>query len=350
MDRRQSLRLLGQGLLLSSAACWSSPSLAGKKQDKRPLGLLVPLTGPRAVLGHSMQEAALLAKIAAKDNDGELLVLDTAGTPAGAAEAARQALAKGAGIVLGPLFSDEAAAAAAQIGGKVPVVAFTNNIGAKLSGAHVFGITPSQSTTAVLRYARTRGVRDLLVIGDGADWSNAVRAAALNSQGELGMDVRALDVRDGQPLPDAGQVPAAVLIPGGGPELLAAAKNLRGLGVQLLATMQGLDYRPVALEALDGAWLSSVDPESFADFSSAYEARSGGNPGAIAALAYDATMIAEKLRAADRLDRAGLLDPAGFDCITGPVRFRTDGSCARQFAIVVAGPDGYEKVAVSQGT
>ena len=35
--------------------------------------------------------------------------------------------------------------------------------------------------------------------------------------------------------------------------------------------------------------------------------------------------------------------------ILGPVRFRTDGSCARSFAILLAGRDGYSKVAVSQG-
>lgn len=350
MNRRQSLALLGPGLLLSSAALHTPSWAAGKKKDKRPLVLLVPLTGSRAALGHIMQEAALLAKIAAKDGEGELIVLDTAGTPLGAAKAAKEALARDAGIVLGPVFADEASAAAAAVGGKVPVIVFTNDSRARLSGAHVFGITPGQATTAVLRYARTRGVRDLLVIGDGTPWSDAARASALDSQGELGMNVRAIEVRPDQPLPDAGDVPAAVLIPGGGDTLLAAARNLRGTGAQLLATIQGLDYRPAALDALDGAWIASVDPDQFNSFATAFEARNGGDPGAIAALAYDAVLIAQKLREADALDRAGLLNPSGFECVTGPVRFRTDGSCARQFAILVAGADGYSKVAVSQGT
>ena len=151
-------------------------------------------------------------------------------------------------------------------------------------------------------------------------------------------------------MPQAGDAPDAVLIPGSGETLIAAARNLTDTGVQLLATVQGVDNRPAALAALNGAWLASVDPDGFGAFAGAYEARNGGDPGAISALAYDAMTISEKLRQAHAIDRAGLLNSEGFDCITGPVRFRTDGSCARQFAILVAGPDGYEKVAVSQGT
>ena len=55
------------------------------------------------------------------------------------------------------------------------------------------------------------------------------------------------------------------------------------------------------------------------------------------------------MRAAGTLGREGLLDGKGFRCVTGPVRFRTDGSVARDFAILVARARGYEPVAVSSG-
>ena len=55
------------------------------------------------------------------------------------------------------------------------------------------------------------------------------------------------------------------------------------------------------------------------------------------------------LRGAGTLNRDGLLAERGFDCVTGPVRFRTDGSCARELAILVAGNGGYAKVATSRG-
>ena len=69
----------------------------------------------------------------------------------------------------------------------------------------------------------------------------------------------------------------------------------------------------------------------------------------IAALAYDAAGIANTLRDARTLSAEGLLDAKGFQCVTGPVRFRTDGSVARDLAILVARPDRYETVAMSSG-
>ena len=185
MNRREVLGLARTTLLLSSATLAASPLLAAKreKRDMRPAALLVPLTGPRASLGSSMQSAAMLAKITANGLDGDLIVLDTGGSAQGAASAAAQAMKRGAAIILGPIFADEVRAAAAAVAGKVPLIAFTNDSGVQGSGAHVFGITASQSTTAVLRYARSRGVRRVIVIGDGSPWSNAAGAAATGLAG-----------------------------------------------------------------------------------------------------------------------------------------------------------------------
>ena len=134
------------------------------------------------------------------------------------------------------------------------------------------------------------------------------------------------------------------------PPLLAAARALKDTGVQLLGTFQGLDHRPQALEALDGAWLASPDPATFGTFASEFAARNGGAPGTIAALAYDAAGIANALRGSNKLNTEGLLSATGFHGVTGPVRFRTDGSVARDFAILVARKTGYEPVAVSSGS
>jgi hypothetical protein len=139
-------------------------------------------------------------------------------------------------------------------------------------------------------------------------------------------------------------------VPGSGEAVLAAARNLKDTGVQLLGTLQALDHRPVALEALRDAWLASPDPTAFGTFAGEFAARNGGSPGAIAALAYDAAGIANSLREANNLTGEGLLGSAGFACVTGPVRFRTDGSVARDFAILVARAGGYEPVAVSSGS
>lgn len=348
MHRRDALRLLKSGLVVSAASLVLPSSLAvaaKKKRDKRPIALLLPLTGERAALGLSMERAARLA-----ESDAALTIaLDTGGTAAGAQAAALAAVKRKAALILGPITSAEAQAASAAVAGRLPVIAFTNDANAGASGAYVFGLTPAQTTSSVLRYARSRGVRRVVVVGDGSPWSNAAGAVADRLQGELGLDIRAITVTEGQPLPAAGDAPDAVLIPGSGDAVLAAARNLKDSGIQLLATVQALDNRPAALSALEGAWIAAPDPAKFGTFSAEYEAKNGGGAGALAALAYDAATIARRLRDAGTLDRAGLLGGEGFDCVMGKVRFRTDGSCARDLAILVAGPGGYESVATSRG-
>jgi branched-chain amino acid transport system substrate-binding protein len=347
MDRRSLLRLLQSGLVASASVALPSHAFASaeKKKDKRPVALLVPLTGPRASLGSSMRQAALLA-----ENGQYVLSFDTGGTAAGAAAAAALALRGRPALVLGPLSAEEVPAVTSTIAGRVPIIAFSNDAVLRSPGTYIFGITAGQVTSAILRYARSRGVKSVVVIDDGSPWSAAASLAAGQLEGELGIRLRVLEVKSGQPLPVAGDAPDAVLLPGSGEKVLAAARGLKDSGIQILGTLQGIDNRPEALEALDGGWIASPDPVAFGTFAGEFQARNGGAAGTITALAYDAAGIANALRNANTLNAQGLLDSKGFRCVTGPVRFRTDGSVARDFAILVARPHGYEPVAVSSGS
>lgn len=334
-SRRSTLHLLRDAVLLSSVASVASPLMAAKR-SKRSAALLVPLTGDRAALGLSIRNAAMLAE----SDAAALAVIDTGGTAAGAASAARAAVKRGAAMLLGPLSAAETRAVAAAV--SVPVVALTNDAAARGGSAFVFGITPAQATAAILGYARSRGVRRIVAVDDGTPWSQASVAAARAAEADLGLTI--------VPVTDATIPPGiegdAAFVPG---SAVAIAPLLRNRGMQLLATMQTLDYRPDALTALEGAWIASPDPAKFGAFATAYAARNGGRPGAIAALGNDAALIAKALRDSDQMTREGVLREAGFDGVTGPVRFRSDGSCARDFAILVPTNGVYEKVAESRG-
>jgi hypothetical protein len=141
-----------------------------------------------------------------------------------------------------------------------------------------------------------------------------------------------------------GGLPDALLLCEGGATALSAARMATGLGIQLLATVQAADDRPVALSALDGAWIAAPDPAALAAFAE----RHGGAPGLIAALAHDAATIAATLASGGRSDRARLL-ATGFDGITGALRFRADGSAARELAVLVVSPGGVSVVDRSVG-
>ena len=345
-DRRRALASLRSGLILCAAASVVPyPSFAARAK-RQPVALLVPLTGASATIGISMQRAATLAQPAASRND-ELIVLDTQGTPAGATAAAAQALRRGARMILGPLFAAEVRPVVAAVAGRIPVLSFSNDATLLESGAFLLGITAPQLTAALLRYARGRGVRSVALLGGDSPWSRQSFDTALRLAPELGLTLRTTDA----PAPEAllavlrkgngGVLPDAVLLPEGSAPFVAAARALRGSEVQLLGTLQALDYAPAALAALDGAWLAAPDPAGFADFARNYEARNGSAPGAIAALAFDAMGIVSAMRAAGVVDRGALLAPAGFRGVAGAVRFRADGSCTRELAILVANPAGY---------
>ncbi len=278
----------------------------------------------------------------AQTDAAALTVLDTGGGAAGAVRAAQAAVKGGAQMLLGPLFAAETRAVAAAVA--VPVLALTNDAAAQGGAAFVLGITPAQATSAILGYARSRGVRRVLAIDDGSPWARACVAAAKAAEADLALGITAITLNGGA-LP-AGLEADAAFVPGAA---VALAPVLKTRGLQLLATVQALDYRPDAVTALEGAWIASPDPERFATFASAYAARNGGRPGAIAALGHDAALIAKTLGDADQMTREGVLREAGFDCVTGRVRFRSDGSAARDFAILVPTNGVYDKVAESRG-
>jgi len=330
--------------VLGSASSLVSPLLAApaKKAKRARAALLLPLSGASATLGISMQRAAMLAQSpGAKAED--IILLDTGGTAAGAAAATTRALRGGARIILGPLFAEESRAAAQVAmasGGAVPVLSFSNDESLIGSGAFLIGITAGQSVTAILRYARMRGVRRVAVLGGSSRWATQGVAAAERLRGAAGLDVQLLPAgTTAERLPAAlrGMQPDALLVTEEGDMLRQAARALSGTGLQLLGTAQALDLPP---QDIAGAWASGVDPDALSDFAARYGGGTLNAPGSIAALAYDGMTIVEALRAGGVVDRAALL-ARPFPVVTGPIRFAADGSAARELTVLVAGQDGY---------
>ncbi len=287
-----------------------------------------------------MQRAAMLALSPLAKAD-ETILLDTGGTAAGAAIATAQAIKGGARLIVGPLFAEESRAAARAAGG-VPVLSFSNDEDLIGSGAFLLGITAGQSVTAVLRYARGRGVKRIAVLGGPSRWSAQGNAAAERLRGAAGLDVTMLPVGTAAAdlpatLRRAGQ-PDALLVTEGGDALRLAARALAGSGLQLIGTQQALDLPP---QDISGAWLSGPNPATLSDFASRYQAGTANGPGLIAALAFDAMTIVEALRSGGVVDRSALIAAPSFAVTTGPIRFAADGSAARELAILVAERDGY---------
>jgi ABC-type branched-subunit amino acid transport system substrate-binding protein len=157
------------GLLLGLSAC-ATDRVAPPTETAQPsepveqlppevrVGLLLPLSGPAEALGRDMLDAAQMALFDVGENKLVLLPRDTAGTPAGARQAATQVIDEGAEVILGPLFASAVAAVsplAAQA--DIRVLAFSNDASVASDGTFLLGFRPEEQVRRVVDYALTSG-------------------------------------------------------------------------------------------------------------------------------------------------------------------------------------------------
>lgn len=342
-------------------ACAARPS--GGKGGTGKAALLLPLTGSQAALGGMMAEAATLAQ-AGSDTGLTLDRFDTGGTAEGAATAARMALDARAQVIIGPLFSAASGAAARIVGGRIPIISFSNNSQLRSRGyapageasqrpeqLFQIGLEPLQLISAIVRYAQSRGIARIgLMAESGAAWDSAVQAGAqgmIEGGGKLSVtdvlnitpDMRTADMMTGLRARD-GTTPDAVLIPSQGTIFDRLAPALMAEGIQPLTLLQGYALP----DSLGGAWAAAPDPKGFFQFAELFRARFGMSPGYLTALAHDAVLIARQLAEANMLTAAGLTRAEGFAGVGGRYRFSADGFCRRDLVILADGRDGPEIV------
>lgn len=317
------------------------------------MSLLLPLTGRAAGIGQTMANATQLA-LGTGDRIIDLDIVDTQGRPAVAAEAAVSAVGDGSQLILGPLFGNEVPSVMAAIDGRVPLVTFSNDAMLADQGAFVFGITPTQSVSAILRYARDRGIRRFAVVTEPGDLGLRAAEAARDVAPEVGLVLTSsLTIEaslergaliDRLRTDGNGRLPDAILLPGGGNHLGQLAELFVGTGMQMLGTVQWSRQSLTNMPALGDAWFAAPDPREFSTFAEAYQASYGGEPGILAGLAFDAMAMARNLALSNDLQRSGITLPTGFSGVVGDFRFRQDGHCERDMAILSVGSSGVRVV------
>nr|WP_231869511.1 penicillin-binding protein activator [Acetobacter malorum] len=168
--RKAGMVVLGTvGLAMAGCADQSGPGAATgpqapKAATSHKIGVLLPLTGPNAALGHELLAGAQLALAengtSTAPGQASALQMDVHDTAAvgGASAAATAAAEAGDGIILGPLTAvDTAAAAPAAQSASMPVLAFTSDVGQARNGVWVMGITPEDQVERLVATARQEG-------------------------------------------------------------------------------------------------------------------------------------------------------------------------------------------------
>ena len=367
----------------------SAPAAPLAAGESLKVAVLLPLSGQGAALGKALLNAAELALFDVNDEHLALLPRDTAGTPEGAAQAARDAIGQGARLILGPFFAAEVSAVAplARAAG-INVVAFSTDERVAGQGVFLMGFLPRTQVLRVVSYAHDQGLNRFAAIVPGSPYGDtisvALRDAVMQAGGEVG-DIESYDPAAGgaaavvrqlghydsrhaaieaqrKALEKKGDEVSkqalrrldaqegvgslgfdAIMLPEGGERLLALAPLLPYYDIdpaeaRLLGTGLWDDPRLGKEPSLIGGWYAAPDPATRADFEARYAKLFGaGNPPRIATLGYDATALAAALERAPNgpdFSATALTNRDGFNGLDGIFRFRADGLNERGLAVL----------------
>lgn len=320
------------------------------------VALLVPKSSQTAgALGRSLENAARLALADLDGADIDLAVYDTFGSPQGAENAAKRAVAEGARIFIGPLFAENAAAVgrvAAESG--INVLTFSNN--PAIAGGNVFllGNTFESTADRLVSYAVSQGKGSIFVIA-ASDPAEQIGAQAIQSAAQ----------RNGARIAGAAAFPLSQQ--GVVNAVPAIARSYRASGAQTvfvtsgttgalpflsellpengitpanaqLVGLQRLDVpsSALSLKGLQGAWFAIPSPGLTSQFDNRYRSAFGSSPTPIAGLAYDGVAAVGALVASGRsnaLTVRSLTQRAGFAGVNGPFRFLPSGNNQRGLAV-----------------
>lgn len=326
------------------------------------VALLLPYgTGDqgREQIAHSLENAARLAQSDLRNAQVDLVVYPTAGSTAGGAAAASQAVSEGAKIILGPLFSTETAGAEAPAAAAgLTVISFSNNPSVAGSNVYILGTTFENTADRLIAYGQSQGLGPFGVVYpsglEGETARDAVQAAATaRGASVVASEAYSLSVSGiqsaaaptAQALLSAG-ANGIILTDGPTGGLSFIADALRGNGVtpdrgQFLG-MQRWDISAEALQvpSLQGGVFAAPDPALVNAFVGRYRAVYGEAPHELAGLAYDGVaavgaLIAEaRSQGGSPFSTGRLTQSSGFAGVSGPFRFLPSGRVQRNLAIV----------------
>ncbi|MFU7528681.1 penicillin-binding protein activator [Qipengyuania sp. ASV99] len=311
------------------------------------VALLVPMGGSAAEVGQALANATTMALL---DTNAENLRITTYDTSRGAAAAARQAIADGNKLILGPLMADNVPAVqAAARPANVPAIAFSNDATVASADVFVIGHIPEQSIRRTVRFARENGSNNFGALMPEGDYGQRSYNALQNSLSDYGGNLVAFEryargntsiVGAAQRLRTRGGYDT-VLIADGARLAVQAAGELRSDGAEgtrILGTELWSGESALArASSVNGAMFSAVSDQRFRRFSDSYEARFGTKPFRIATLGYDAVLltlrIARDWRVGSDFPVSRMYDRGGFLGVDGAFRFDRGGVAERALEV-----------------
>ena len=314
------------------------------QDDLHKVALLVPLSGSNGEVGQSIANATTMAIL---DTGAQNLRITTYDTARGPQAAAKEALADGNRLILGPLLGSNVLSVRAEAApANVPIISFSNDASVAGPGVFVMGHIPEQSIARSVGYARENGADSFAILAPDGEYGDRAEAALRSILSRSGGNFVAREryarsntsvVSAGARLKQRGDF-EAVLIADGGASSIRGGEAVRFDGLQIMGTERWSGERDVLRSsALRGAIFSAVSDGRYGGFVRSYQERFGSQPYRISTLGYDAVLLT--LRAA-RDWKSGrpfptniLYQSGGFDGMDGPFRFQRNGVVERAMEV-----------------
>ncbi len=327
------------------------------------VALMVPYDSGKPLNDQLAENLVNAARMAQGDLQGvaiDLRVYNTGADPARASAEATRAIAEGAQIIIGPLFSGATNAVAAVAAPRgINVLSFSNNAAVAGGNVYIMGVNFQNIATRLFGYSLGMGVSNIgVVYPEGAE-GEAGRAAAEYAARRTGVT---LSAAASYPLSMEGLSEAAPVIadtmagnrvqgilftdtPTRGLPFIAAAlgsegitrRNTQFLGLARWDTSNELLTQP----SMQGGLFAVPDPALTTQFDQRYLARHGTEPHNLAAIAYDAVAAvgalvktAQAEGTTDTFSAGRLTNPNGFIGVNGIFRFTSDGLNERGLAVL----------------
>lgn len=319
------------------------------------VALILPMSAPGqgAGVAQSMRYAAEMAVSEFQGQDITVLVKDDNGTPEGARAAAQQAIAEGAELIIGPVFSAsvQVVAQVARERGK-SVIGFSSDASVATRGVYLLSFLVQEEVDRIVAFAAAQGRRSIAALVPETQYGRVAEARLQQAAARQGLRIAALEYYPpGQPQVGVqrlsrvigGPAPQAdaLFIPDNGDGLPGVAQALQMAGfdparVKPLGTGVWNEPRIFALSALQGGWFAAPDNRGFEAFAERYRARFNTDPIRLATLSYDAVTLAAalaRMQGAQAFSDAMLTNPAGFAGADGVFRFNPDGTNSRALTV-----------------
>jgi branched-chain amino acid transport system substrate-binding protein len=318
--------------------------------------ILLPLSGEQEDLGKSLLHGAELAVMELGNENFELMPRDSGSSPAEAVNAAREALASGARLIIGPLFSSSVEAVkpvAAQAG--VPILALSNDWKVAGQGAYLIGFSPIEQVQKIAQFAASQNLNDIAVLAPSSTYGQLALSALSMPGSPLHVKAVVRYQNNAASIAAAVQEIAmkrgefqAIFLPEGGDTLRRiaaqlAARNITARDVPFLGTGLWDDENLGDTSALVGGWYAAPDSSALASFMARYQKNFGAKPARLASLAYDATALAVALATRggpDPFAESELTNPNGFAGLDGIFRLNASGLAEHGLAVKEVTPAG----------